>query len=602
MAATYLHRKVERKSNIIDVGEINNNEEPTPSRKEAEIPSLLATMSPQSGGGPSAGWKGGSSSRGRRARPKRPSQIKEQLTKLVAVKNAVMMLNELFPPPFAAQYKVVSMAGSANNPIFTISCLIHNKEFTASGRSKKEAKLLASQLALTALYGEHFTSQSFSTTSSNTSEPRPMTNLDTWLELEGKNPISILNELYPGVIFTILVAEGPSHAPQFVVRAALGSDLQLEGRGTSKKEAKLAASKALLVRLHSVKFDPLTGGLVQRASDEQEKLEIDSTGHGWADYVADAVREELEKQLEGSTYSRRKVLAGILLECRGIKSVLCFATGTKCINGEQICLAGTVLNDCHAEVIARRCLVAWLYGQLELIIEGKGESHLVPAPLGGFKLRPDASLHMFISTAPCGDARIFSMHEEVSVGAGSGVNKGKLRSKIESGMGTVPLPETAGSVQTWDGVRCGDRLLTMACSDKILRWNVLGLQGSLLSHWLEPLYISSLNLGSKYQEKHVARALYGRLGNVPERSFPPPHHLTRPQLLCTSAPESRQATNTQDFSVNWWLGSSGPEIVICSTGRTKTGGQSRLCKRSLADRSVLKGFKKFLKYFTGSGP
>ena len=48
-----------------------------------------------------------------------------------------------------------------------------------------------------------------------------------------------------------------------------------------------------------------------------------------------------------------------------------------------------------------------------------------------------------------------------------------LRSKIECGMGTVPLSPKM-HLQTWDGVMSGDRLLTMACSDKILRWNVVG--------------------------------------------------------------------------------------------------------------------------------
>ena len=49
-----------------------------------------------------------------------------------------------------------------------------------------------------------------------------------------------------------------------------------------------------------------------------------------------------------------------------------------------------------------------------------------------------------------------------------------LRSKIECGMGTVPLSPKV-HLQTWDGVMSGDRLLTMACSDKILRWNVIGM-------------------------------------------------------------------------------------------------------------------------------
>ena len=31
------------------------------------------------------------------------------------------------------------------------------------------------------------------------SNPRASCDLDDWMELEGKNPVSILNELYPGI-------------------------------------------------------------------------------------------------------------------------------------------------------------------------------------------------------------------------------------------------------------------------------------------------------------------------------------------------------------------------------------------------------------------
>jgi hypothetical protein len=51
----------------------------------------------------------------------------------------------------------------------------------------------------------------------------------------------------------------------------------------------------------------------------------------------------------------------------------------------------------------------------------------------------------------------------------------------------------------------------LSCSDKIARWNVLGLQGRRLARQLAPVYLASLTVGRKFSRPHAERAFCCRL-------------------------------------------------------------------------------------------
>jgi len=205
-----------------------------------------------------------------------------------------------------------------------------------------------------------------------------------------------------------------------------------------------------------------------------------------ADHIASLVTDkfsELTSQLSAE-HARRKVLAGVVMTTATSSEVVCATTGTKCIGGEYVTDSGTTVNDCHAEVLARRCLCRFFYIEIQQFTAGS-ESIFIPSKSGsGFALKPGVHFHLYISSAPCGDARIFSPHEAGSKDVEKAGDKhpnriarGRLRTKIECGEGTIPVQSNEAAVQTWDGILLGERLLTMSCSDKLARMNVLGIQG-----------------------------------------------------------------------------------------------------------------------------
>lgn len=521
-----------------------------------------------------------------------------------ADKNPVVLLNELEGQITTKSYQCTETKGQNGRTYFTMQLDLEGENYTGMGTSKKQARCAAAIIALQKKHKlEHSLWKSMLYTYDHVEAENKDGSAKKKPEIrQGKNPVMILNEKIPQLKYELKAECGKYDSSSFVMQVQVNG-VSYEGVGKNKKQAKVGAAISAL----RSQFGIETNLMFDVSKKNPTQSEDNKDYGGLPDLIHKLVREKFAELTDNmqSPNAKHKVLAGVVLT-RSIDptvntgEVIAISTGTKCVNGSSISHQGTVLMDCHAEIVCRRGLVKYLYHQLlDYKKDGDNTNSVIePCKSGkGFQLKSDVYFHLYINTTPCGDARIFSLREDERHidDHPNRKSRGQLRTKVEVGQGTIPVENEmlvneknrCNQQQMWDAIIGGERLLTMSCSDKISKWNVLGAQGALLNIFLEKMKFTSVVVGSLYHSEHIHRGLY-------ERSKLAVHvsckqnttnnetnlTVTKPILLSVSNPRKRDASGKAPLScLQWNVVDSNVSMVNASTGKLEDATPSVLCKR-----------------------
>ncbi|UJR37820.1 hypothetical protein I4U23_030510 [Adineta vaga] len=380
--------------------------------------------------------------------------------------------------------------------------------------------------------------------------------------LQSPNCISTLNEFAQQNNLT-LNYEHSSVSPSIFTCTVTINSRQFPSSSpcSTKNEAqKLACDQALRI--------------LYRESRTQEQTQPEfSNKH---DYIAHRSLTKFQDLNVNELLLGRKTLACMLMVIDGQfeqASVISIGTGNSCLDETNLSYAddGKVLHDCHAEILARRGLIRFLFEQIKQCKDNQSSIFQYDSTIDKYQLQENITFHMYISSLPCGNAALTSFSNSIRY------KQGQIEGTILASTSPIKYP-------------------IKSCSDKISRWSILGIQGGLLIYFLtKPIYLETITIAcdTTFDRNHVKYSLSEHL-NEHFSSLPSPFLFHIPDIDCPKTKSfqyERRVAKLQTNAFAWNITQPDrTELLEPMTGKLKID-------RSISSLSKYNFFVDFTNYF-----